>query len=305
MFVLLKDSGPTIDGMGMPLSGGLNQRLTSKLGDVVNRHVEEFVTHGLGEILEKIHKTLGDTDYFVVTMDGGTYFQEYDFSFEISRTCLKLNELKNGTNYRFPRQGCSQLITQGCELRQKYEDSGYSRPIALCDDGVSTGESLGRIISILRQINLDITHVFVLINEKQIRSIGETDIVTVYDEYEQNIAWLSERDLIWGAPRSGVSYCNTNDMSTVFGVPYTLDMDIVRRKILDFRDTCGFRDDILEVNIWFWEEVEKQLGKEIRFSSLERIAFLEEIVGDDKRLVEFLESIRGCEYEFVADNACY
>lgn len=248
-------------------------------------------------IYEKIRDQIYG-NYFVVTLDGGSYFDKYDFSFEVSRTCLKLEHIRNGPLFRMPREGSSQLIQQGMSLREIYQRDGADKPIALCDDGIGTGESLERIINILDQLNLNTNKIFVLLNPRKISSIRSTDVYTIF-KIKNDYEWLSQRDLIWGLPRSGLSFSSTDNMQKIYGIPYTIDNLMIEKKIAKFNDTNQFRDEILQINIDFWLKLEKVHEKKFFLDDCKRISFLSEHFNHNYRIVELLEEVKSEEYHFA------
>lgn len=300
-FVLLKDATRSLSDLTINVPDDLAEHVSNKLSRIVESHSDTLVKITMDELSAKIQDQLGAGDHYVVTLDGGTYFQDYEYSFEISRTCLRLGEIKSGQLYRMPRENCQQLVQQGMDLRDRYREDGYGRSIALCDDGIGTGESLARIINILRGLKLDVTHVFVLVNAGNNDAIGGTDVNTLFPMPDQ-FDWLSERDLLWGVPRSGISYSNTNDLSCVYGVPYTFDIELIEKKIGKLTDICNFRKKVLNLNIEMWSRLEETEGKVIRFSDVRRIAFLADYVNSDMRLVDYLESIMSCDNEFISNS---
>ena len=142
-----------------------------------------------------------DKRYYVITMDDGTYFTQYDYNFNITRTAYKLENIRKGPYFRVPRDEGRDIITQAQHLHDNYIANGNQKSIVLCDDGIGTGKSLEKILSILNELRIEVNKIYVLLNPNKTISIRNKDIETIFG-FDEDFAWLSERDLFWGLPRS-------------------------------------------------------------------------------------------------------
>ena len=87
--------------------------------------------------------------HYVVVMDDASYFQDYDFNFNITRMAYSLEEVKKSPYFRVDREGIPQIISQGKKLQDTFVQNDNQKSILLCDDGVGTGKSLKEILEIL------------------------------------------------------------------------------------------------------------------------------------------------------------
>lgn len=294
IFVLLKDFSLPLDKSDCFLPVEIKKKISDNINKILLEHTIEFKFISKVSLDNEIKKIL-NRNYFIITLDGGSYLSNYDISFEMSRTCLSKHDLRNGKVLRMPRDNFPQLMQQCMELRDYYFIHGNNKPIAIFDDGIGTGGSLKRIIGILDDLNMDVNSIYVLLNPTQLTRINYTDIHTIF-EYDKEFDWLSERDLLWGITRSGLTY--KDNSGVISGIPYTLDSKFIKQKIGNFKDIEIFRKKILDLNICYFTSLEESCNKYIKFSDMSRLTFFLEHYGKDMRVIDYIESINKVNYEF-------
>lgn len=265
----------------------------------ISKIIPNLKVYELEFIRQQIKKKI-DKRYYVITMDDGTYFQNYDYNFNISRTAYKLEHIRSGPYFRIPRNNDRNIISQGQHLYDSYIKNGNQKPIVLCDDGVGTGKSVEKILNILNQLKMDIAKIFVLLNPNLINSICNNDIETIIP-IDTDFAWLSERDLFWGLPRSGVTCSISNEKDNIVtGIPYTIDIDMVVSRIANFGITNNlFRRTCIEYNIKFWTYIENKTTTQIYIYQIPRLQGLGLILGIGKmRIVNYLQSVMHDNFKF-------
>jgi hypothetical protein len=262
-------------------------------------NLKKFIPNLMLIELDEIRKQIArkvDERYFVITMDDGTYFQNFDFNFNITRTAYEIANVKSGPYFRIPRTQGRNIISQGQLLLDLYTKLGNKKPIALCDDGVGTGGSLKKILNILNELKIHPTKLFVYLNPNNLDSIGNNDIDTIF-KIEEPYNWLSERDLFWGIPRSGVNCkINIKDKDYQVGIPYTIDRDMIINRIADFGyKTDYFRELCLNINIELWGRVQSMINKDLLMKDFDRLnAFA---VKKNMKIDDYINSINNPNYK--------
>lgn len=240
---------------------------------------------------------------YLLTLDGGSYFRDHDFSIEVTRACYRLKDIRGGPMFRLPRSPGHQLVQQAMRLREHYIHTGESRKVVLCDDGIGTGRSLESIVGLIRDVHLAISEIVVLVNPSQRRRVSHIDShidVRTLIQVETPFIWLSERDLFWGLPRSGLSFTGTHELSVEAGIPYTIDVPMVMQRIELAEDQAvEFRRRALELNVLFWEMIEDNERRELRIADCPRLQVLEQVTHPETRIVDFLRSINRPEYRVI------
>ena len=274
----------------------LSLKVVEPMQAAISDCVKSVQTFDLSSIRART-RPYAQSGYFLITLDGGSYFNTFDYNFEITRSTFFLEHAANGPYFRLPRDVGPQLIQQGLQLRQIYQEVGSSKPIVLCDDGIGTGKSLGQIIDILENLNLHVHKIIVLLNPSRLHQIGEVDVETIID-IEEPYIWLSERDLYWGLPRSGLSFSKPDQVRPIFGIPYTIDKAMVESRIgIKGEAASWFRMQCLRLNAIFWEYLEHHHNRSLEIEDCARISFLaEEIAPAATRVVDFLNLINYEEY---------
>lgn len=236
-----------------------------------------------------------DGSYFVVTMDGGVGFPFADYRLELTRTAFTLSSVYRGPYIRCPRGGNRQFIEQGFSLERLYRETGNSRPILLCDDGIGTGDSLRRVVHMLSEHRglPSVSLIAVFVNPAGLRDIDGVPVETLLPDSLGDPLWLNERDFYWGLPRSGVSFA-PRGFDAVGGVPYSLDLRLVEERIgLKGEAAVAFRQACLSTNIEFWRYLERGHNQNLVLRDCDRLRFLgERFGGDHVRIVDAIELAR-------------
>jgi hypoxanthine-guanine phosphoribosyltransferase len=303
-FILLNDFFDSFDKMKLPLNrSDIEKHILFPFRNDLEKIIPNLVQYDINTIREIVNGKI-DSRYYIITMDNGTYFHKYDFSINISRTAFNLNNINTGPYFRVPRDDGKQIISQCQALNAHYSKYGNGKPIVLCDDGVGTGKSLQNIINILDELKISTFKIFVLLNPNKLTHIDNYDIVSLIkskDDYN----WLSERDLFWGIPRSGVTCSITQKKGRViFGVPYTIDVKMIQNRVSDFGDnTQTFREICIKYNILLWKYIEQKTNKKYLVKDINRLKHFGDILGvSDVNILEYLSSINNHKYlldEFI------
>jgi hypoxanthine-guanine phosphoribosyltransferase len=298
-FVLLEDFWHAYDVF--PLKAvGINDRLLETVVEPMRAALAAAVPSLVIKSDDEIGHQIDDVDWdssFVITMDGGTYFRRADFSFEITRATHRFDRAGASRFLRLSRDGRPLLVQQGIQLHTRYERQGKAKPIVLCDDGIGTGHSVARVLETLSELHLDVQRIYVLINPRGIEDVRGVEVVTLLDT-PLDVLWLSERDLYWGIPRSGVSLTPVDVMRTTWGIPYTADVDLVEARIgLRGDHAAQFRRRCLELNATFWHLLEEHHRRSLCFEDCVRIEFFASQLGLRARpIVDVLHEIRGDDF---------
>lgn len=264
----------------------------------ISKLVPNCISYELDNIRSEIKKKINNR-YFIITMDDGSYFLDFDYNFNITRTAYSIEHVKTGPYFRIPRDDDRDIISQGQNCHDKYIRIGNQKPIILCDDGVGTGKSLEKILNILGQLKINVAKIFVLLNPNNINCISNNDIETIL-KIDEDFAWLSERDLFWGLPRSGVTCSISSEKHNIItGIPYTIDNDMIEKRIANFGNiTTEFRLTCIKYNIRLWEFFEEELGQKILIKNVKRLQGFGHVLGiDDERLVDYLQKINFNEFK--------
>ena len=280
-FVLLEDFWQAYDLFVHKIVGlddVLRARVVEPMRAALARSVSELnIVHSRD--IRSLVARLDQDSQFVITMDGGTFFRRADFSIEITRATYKVDRVSRGSFFRLARAGRPLLNQQGIQALTRYEEFGDDRPIVLCDDGVGTGRSLRHILDIMNDLQLEVQSIYVLVNPSGLTSVGGVPIITLVDT-PPDVLWLSERDLYWGLPRSGISLAPGDLCDTTWGVPYTADLELVRARLgLDGEPAAAFRTACLELNREFWALLEQHHNRPLLVDECPRLAFFGERLG--------------------------
>jgi hypothetical protein len=117
----------------------------------------------------------------------------------------------------------------------------------------------------------------VFINPRNVPAIGNVDVETLIPTTDTPL-WLSERDLYWGLPRSGLSFSLSDEMNPVYGIPYTISTAMVEERIGIMGDAATwFREQCIRSNIAFWELLEHFHNRELLIKDCQRLLKLQEI----------------------------
>jgi hypothetical protein len=233
--------------------------------------VATLTTHSL-EYLRALTSQHVRTGEFRVTLDGGAYFTDFNFSFAMTRAVTRLEDAARDQLIRVARQGFGQFWTQVAMLRRAYETS-QAEAIVICDDGIDTGRSLGEVIRQLSGQFLEVSGVRVLLNPHGINELkDEVPVETLIPDAP--VHWTHERDLFWGSPTGGVSFISSANVNELSGIPYTFSEELLRRRLgLNEGDIGRLRHELLEVNLKFWRLLSRAAGRVLRLRDSNRLSW--------------------------------
>lgn len=228
---------------------------------------------------------------YVVTLDGGVLFPKHDYRIEITRACGRMESAITGNFIRLSRQFSPLLNQQILSLSEDFRRSGKST-LVLCDDGIGTGGTFRRIIELCRSLQLPVGNVIALTNPHALAEVADVPVLTL-DPVRSKFAWLNERDLFWGLPRSGLSVSEAHQFRAVGGVPYTLNEAIAEERIgIPELSVSTFIEASLAINRDFYALHERQVGREINFGEIPRLACLfDRGVVEEQRVMRALERL--------------
>lgn len=302
-FVLLEDFWQAYDLFVHKLVGiddALRLRVVEPMRKALSRSVPALRVVDSDDLAHGLTRIDGDA-HFVITMDGGTFFREADFSIEITRATHRIDRVSRGSFFRLARAGRPLLHQQGIQAAARYEQDGQDRPIVLCDDGIGTGRSVRSILDIMSDLQLAVTRIYVLVNPARLTNVGGVEVVTLVDT-PADVLWLSERDLYWGLPRSGISLTPTDICDTTWGVPYTADLELVETRIgLSGQPAIDFRAHCLALNREFWSLLEQHHNQHLVVDECPRLSFFAEQLGlSGTRIVDLLDDIASEDFQLGA-----
>lgn len=278
-----------LPGVGRQAFEHLRVALFESLQDVV-----KVIPKDLVELRSTTSRSSREGE-FLLTLDGGTYFQNFDFSFAMTRSVTRLRDVLGGRTIRIAREGSGQFWTQVDALREAYDSSG-KQSIVLCDDGIDTGKSVAEVIRQLSNQYLDVRVVRVLLNPNGIRGVEGVPVESIESaecSAEASPAlWTHERDLFWGSPGGGVSLCSKTCINVLRGVPYSLTSELLRRRLGIEADVSGLRKQLLEVNVKFWAMLSQAAGRELRVKDVPRLLWVTELAAFPSDLVPIEEVLR-------------
>ncbi len=246
-----------INGTVIPISRRIINNVNGLI-QCLEKNVSRLIKLDGKTIASKINEAV-DSRYFVITLDQQTYFRDSDFSFGLSRTVNTPTQILKDKYSVKGRLGQPTPKNQAQQIARKYKIDGNGRPIILCDDGIGTGSTLETAIETLREQKLKIHKLCVVVNPQEIEEISGVKVATLYQD-NNNFNWLNSRDLIFGGPRSGVTYAPKNYNNRIFGVPYLIDRNMIQNRIGVFGEQADkFRDCCLKINIELWNEIEEAI----------------------------------------------
>lgn len=283
--ILLKDFDHWFQQLPLRLPGvsrqqfePLRQQLVECLSQIVEVQPAELAS--LRELTEKCRKA----DEFILTLDGGIYFHEADFSFAMTRAVTRLTDTVRGRMIRVAREGYGQFWTQVSILRREYEGSG-KRVIVVCDDGIDTGKSLAEVVRQLNEQYLEVSGIRVLLNPNNLLQIEGVPIDTITEQ--PAVLWTHERDLFWGSPTGGVSLITRDNVNQLGGVPYSLTAALLKKRLgLEDIEVDSVRVQLLDLNREFWSLLSRAAGRSLRLRDCKRLLWATEFDEfDDRSLI--------------------
>lgn len=246
------------------LRGEMSAALARATGTVLSIEVSDI--HALALPIDP------ETD-FVVTLDGGILFPKYDFRIEITRACSKMSAAMKGPYMRLSRQFAPLLRQQAITMRNDFQKSG-KKGIVLCDDGIGTGQTFKSIIQLCGDLGVPVLRAIAITNPSNLTTVDGVEVFTL-DPDKSQLAWLNERDLFWGLPRSGISVSEPDQFRAIGGIPYTLNEQMAHSRI-GVRDDVSraFVEEALEINERFMRLHEHALDRPLLFQEISRLSCL-------------------------------
>ena len=262
----------------------IRKEIVSPFRHDLERFFDDIIFIPLDVIHSNINIKQRDQRY-LVTLEEGVYFPNYDYSLSLTRTATNKNDFSNGPYILCPRDGYPSLEYQAYSLAVDYKRNGESKPIVICDDSVGKfGLTLKVVIELLRKFDLQVIQIYVLVNANGMKSLLDVEI----DSYLLNTYTINERDLYWGLPLSGISCIKDSQM---LGVPTSIDIETIRNRIypLPVDKLVDFRKCVLEFNIKFWTLIENYFNKQISFYDCSRLKGFPNFFGiPNERIINFL-----------------
>ena len=255
--------------------------------EAINEFFEDIIFIPLDNIRNKTNMK-SRNNLYIVTLDDGLYFPDFNFSLSLTRTATNVSSFRNGPYILHPRNGSPSLENQVITLSEDYNRNITSKSIVICDDSIGKyGLTIKRVIELLNKHDLIVNLIFVLVNSHRKESISGIKIDSIFlDTY-----FINERDLYWGLPLSGISCLKDSQM---LGVPTTIDFETIRNRIypLSPEKLIGFRKCVLDFNIKFWTLLENYSNHHIYFYDCPRLQGLPAFLGfQNCRIINFLNDI--------------
>jgi protein-tyrosine-phosphatase len=228
--------------------------------------------------IRELTESRRDESEFILAMDGGTYFREYDFSFAMTRAVTRLTDATRGRMIRVAREGVGQFWTQVAILRREFEASPKSS-IVVCDDGIDTGRSLAEVVRQLNEQYLEVSRIRVILNPHGIETIESVPVETITNY--PDCLWTHERDLFWGSPGGGVSLITRDNVNQLYGIPYTLTSQLLKKRLgisgLEPSGLGALRRELLAINRDFWLLLSRAAGRSLRLRDCKRLMWAVEL----------------------------
>lgn len=214
-----------------------------------------------------------------VTLDRGEYFTNADYQLDLTRTVSDLTRTGSQHLRRLPRDRRNSLKKQLSDVRGIYIKR-RSSPIVLTDDGVSTGQMLSMVLEECASRDIPISRIVVCCSNSYIEPLHPTDIESLIPK-SPGRPWLNERDLYWGLPRSGLSFIPEsvlNWRSSVYGVPFTSDVRLVRQRIGIEDGAEEFRVANLAANSTLWSHFERVADRKLYCEDCPPLRFVGDVM---------------------------
>lgn len=264
----------------------INGTIRSTVRAALKNAVGSFESISPKSLRTRIDSSITENAY-VVTLDGGCIFNNFDYSIEITRACTSIKHAHVGPYIRMPRPLAAQLSQQFLNLKANFEKS-QKKFVVLCDDGIGTGSTIKRILKGMNDVGIMVDEIVAITNPNAIESLEGIPIKTIYSA-GQDYNWLNERDLYWGLPRSGLSTCANNSFVGTGGIPYTINRDMVVSRIGISSDKAEvFRLACIDANMTFWKILEKFNGRRLEIRDCGRLSFFADKYGEAAEVINIL-----------------
>lgn len=275
--VLLQDFPHWIGSMEFPLPPATAPAFDAVRAAAVDCYASVISTQALGlPMLRELTGGRCRQDEYLVTLDNRSYFPHADFAFSMARSAAGLRDVFTGNLSSQPRDHALPLHRQLESLRLDYLAS-RKRRLVLCDDGISTGTSLAGFVRRLRQADLAVSEIRVLLNPTPVFEIDGVSVDTLVEMHDG--LWTHERDFFWGSPGGGVPLVVAAG-SRQYGVPYSISNRLLHQRLgLPIEVVAPLRARIAAVNIRFWDLLSRLVGRTLLIRDCYRLRWTARFFG--------------------------
>jgi len=234
----------------------------------------------VSDIWSSLREFIDPQSDYVVSLDGDFLIRDPDAMIEITRAARSIEEAENAMFVRIPRSIGTGVLGQVKYIEHQFHLSEKER-VVLFDDGLGTGKSMKRIIELLNEVHILPDRVVVLANPHCHSQIDGIPVKSVFS-VPPSSAWLNERDLYWGLPRSGVSLIPRGKSVGLGGVPYTSSKILIQNRIgLHENYADQFYVAALQTNARLWSTIDHAHARKYPFRDCPRLAVYAEARGID------------------------
>lgn len=229
---------------------------------------------------------------FWATLDHKVYFQDADYELDQTRTAEDFTRLGTKSLQRRPRADTDDLETQVARLAGVFEAS-HATALVVSDDGIGSGHTMSRVVEACLARDLPLTRVVVCCNNTDHTNFLGVPISSIV-RHKSNRAWLNERDLYWGLPRSGIPLASMPGT----GIPFSIDqLRVIQRiEVEDQVDT--FRTSCLMANAELWRQLERTAGRVLTCEDSPLLRFVPDVLKLPKEpVVGLLERLAKTDYK--------
>lgn len=246
------------------------------------------------ELLREQASALMTYDEFWATLDHRVYFARAGFELDQTRTADDFRRLGTKSLRRRPRADKEDLHAQVERLAGVF-DASRAAALVISDDGIVSGQTMSRVVAACLERGLPVRRVVVCCNNSEHREFKGVPIESIV-KYTFDRAWLNERDLYWGLPRSGIPLASLPGT----GIPFSIDpLRVTQRfEIDDPLDT--FRTACLRINAELWRQLERAAGRALKCEDSPVLRFLpEEFNLRGQRVVDVLERLANTDWQLA------
>jgi hypothetical protein len=247
--------------------------------------------YDLGRLREQA-SGLGAHGEFWVTLDHKVYFRSADYELDQTRTADDYTRLGTRSLRRRPRADTDDLQTQVARLAVAFRESGATM-VVVADDGICSGHTMSRVVEACAARELPLTRVVVCCNNTDHRDFHGVPVESIV-KHTPNRAWLNERDLYWGLPRSGIPLATMPGS----GIPFSIDPLRVTQRIEVEDQVEAFRSSCLRANAELWRQLEHTAGRVLTCEDSPLLRFVPDVLGLRKEsVVALLERLANTDYK--------
>jgi len=258
--------------------------------DALRAAAGPLAQYELGRLRERAseHEAYGE---FWATLDHKVYFQDADYELDQTRTADDFRRLGTRSLRRRPRAVTDDLHTQVARLADVFRESGATA-VVVADDGIGSGHTMSRVVEACIARDLPLTRVVVCCNNTDHRDFQGVPVESLV-KHTPNRAWLNERDLYWGLPRSGIPLASMPGT----GIPFSIDPLRVTQRIEVEDHVDAFRSSCLLANAELWRQLERTAGRELTCEDSPLLRFVPDVLRLPKEsVVDLLERLANTDY---------